>query len=368
MCSIGSNAKAEEKGQLWRRTLSLLTWLFGTCLAIYLLYWILVGVLAISHRYQPALTTLTTQGNCPAGPWPDNLYLLTWNVGYAGTGAEDDFFLAGGRNVLARDKESVGRHLRNIEGVLRQNPADIYLLEEVDFNSRRTYGVDERNAIVTSLVTYCSAYALNHDVFFIPHPKLMPLGRVRSGMLALGRFRPQEATRYQLQGSFPWPDRAFQMERCLQVWKLPRGDGSHWTIIQLHLEAWDSGNIRETELKQLKELALREYSEGAYVVIGGDWNAVLPGVRLDEFTKPKSDSHTMQLKADFLPEGWIWGIDRSKPTNRSVESSYDPQKNYLTIIDGFVVSPNVRMDMVKTLPLGFQDSDHEPVLVEVESR
>lgn len=175
--------------------------------------------------------------------------------------------------------------------------------------------------------THCFTYALNHDVFFLPLPKMKPLGRVRSGMLALGRFRPAQAKRYQLQGSFPWPYRAFQMKRCLQVWKLPREDGANWTIIQLHLEAWDAGNIRGPELEHLRELALREYEEGDYVILGGHWNAVLPGVPLSEFTERKPGERTRLLKADFLPPGWTWAIDHSRPTNRSDQGPYDPGKN-----------------------------------------
>jgi endonuclease/exonuclease/phosphatase family metal-dependent hydrolase len=187
-------------------------------------------------------------------------------------------------------------------------------------------------------------------------------------MLALGKSRPAEVRRYQLHGSFPWPDRAFQMERCLLVWKLPRDDGKNWTIIQLHLEAWDVGDIRTAELAQLRELALKEYSEGNFVVLGGDWNAVLPGVRMDEFTKRKPSERMLKLNEDFVPPEWTWGVDHSRPSNRSNEVPYDPRKNYLTVIDGFVVSPNVRIDSVKTMPLNFQDTDHEPVLIEITSR
>ena len=152
------------------------------------------------------------------------------------------------------------------------------------------------------------------------------------------------------------------------VWQLPREDGGIWTIIQLHLETWDAGNIRRAELAQLRDLALREYNAGHYVVLGGDWNAVLPGVRLDQYTKRKPTARTLQLNPDFLPPGWTWGIDRSRPSNRSVEAPYDPQRNYLTVKDGFVVSPNVRIDAVETIPLNFQDSDHEPVVMEVTGR
>lgn len=351
-----------------KRGLRVLAWAAGTLVAIYLSYWAVVYVLALTHKYQPPEAILKIEGSCVDAKWPDKLSLMTWNLGYGGMGAGDDFFLDGGHNVLARDKDSVLRHLGSITTFLQKHPADINLLEEVDSDSRRSYFVDERRAITASMEDSCSSYALNHDMFFIPYPKLRPLGRVRSGMLALGKFRPGEAKRYQLHGSFQWPDRAFQMERSLLVWKLPREDGKNWTIIELHLEAWDAGNIRAAELVQLQELALREYDEGNFVVLGGDWNAVLPGVRMDEFTKRKPSSHVIKLDESFLPEGWTWGVDRSRPSNRSDDFPYDPRKNYMTVIDGFVVSPNVRIDSVETVPLNFQDTDHEPVRVEVASR
>ncbi len=336
--------------------------------ALYLLYWGMVGILAIAHRYQPEEETLAIDGSCAAQKWPQRITVMTWNLGYGGLGAESDFLMDGGRNILAPNRASVLRHLRNITTFLQNSPADLDLLEEVDSGSSRSYLVDEQRLLSGSVQGSCSSYALNHDVFFLPYPWYRPLGKVRAGMLALGRWRPKEARRYQLQGQFKWPDRAFQMERGLLVWKLPREDGKDWVIIQLHLEAWDQGNIRTAELAQLRELALREYAQGNFVVLGGDWNTVLPGVRLDDFTKRKPSSHIIKLDEDFLPDGWTWGVDRSRPSNRSDDFPYDPLKNYLTVIDGFAVSPNVRIDSVETIQLNFQDTDHEPVRIEISSR
>ncbi len=339
-----------------------------TPVALYLLYWGTVGILAIAHRYQPEEETLAIQGSCVAQRWPQTITVMTWNVGYGGLGAESDFLLDGGRNILAPDRASVLQHLGSITTFLQNHPVDVDLLEEVDSGSTRSYSVDERRMLTAKMQDSCSSYALNHDVFFLPYPWYRPLGKVRSGMLALGKWRPKEAKRYQLPGQFKWPDRAFQMERGLQEWKLPRDDGKDWVIIQLHLEAWDQGNIRTAELAQLREIALREYEQGNFVVLGGDWNTVLPGVRLDAFGKRKPSSHIIKLDEGFLPTGWTWGVDRSRPSNRSDDFPYDPLKNYLTVIDGFAVSPNVRIDSVETIPLNFQDTDHEPVRIAISSR
>ena len=48
---------------------------------------------------------------------------------------------------------------------------------------------------------------------------------------------------------------------------------------------------------------------------------------------------------------------------------YDPSDAANTqyyVIDGFILSPNVRLRSVETLDLGFARSDHNPVLLRVK--
>ncbi len=42
--------------------------------------------------------------------------------------------------------------------------------------------------------------------------------------------------------------------------------------------------------------------------------------------------------------------------------------NYTSVIDGFLVSPNVEIASVKTLDLGFAHSDHNPVRVKLRTK
>ena len=41
------------------------------------------------------------------------------------------------------------------------------------------------------------------------------------------------------------------------------------------------------------------------------------------------------------------------------------QNTQYYVIDGFIISPNVRLEFVKTLDLGFENSDHNPVHIQV---
>jgi endonuclease/exonuclease/phosphatase family metal-dependent hydrolase len=138
-------------------------------------------------------------------------------------------------------------------------------------------------------------------------------------------------------------------------------------LINLHLAAWDAkGDLRKQELAFLREFAITQYSQGSYVVIGGDWNAVLPGVRTDQFpSRDKPNRYLMTMPHDSFPSEWHWGVETSHPSNRQVSAPYEPGKTYVTVIDGFVASPNVRIESVEAIPLNFKDSDHEPVTISV---
>ena len=60
--------------------------------------------------------------------------------------------------------------------------------------------------------------------------------------------------------------------------------------------------------------------------------------------------------------------DCSAPTCRLLNRPYDPAEDETTqfyVIDGFIISPNVRLDGVETVNLGFENSDHNPVKLSV---
>jgi hypothetical protein len=68
----------------------------------------------------------------------------------------------------------------------------------------------------------------------------------------------------------------------------------------------------------------------------------------------------------MIPDGWSFAYDTSTPSCRLLNQAYNPDDKENTqyyVIDGFIVSPNVTVDSVKTLDEGFANSDHNPVLL-----
>ena len=65
---------------------------------------------------------------------------------------------------------------------------------------------------------------------------------------------------------------------------------------------------------------------------------------------------------DSLPS-WEMGVDKKTPTNRSLIKPYVDNKEKLAkfFIDGFIVSPNIKIIETKVSEMDFTYSDHEPV-------
>ena len=81
----------------------------------------------------------------------------------------------------------------------------------------------------------------------------------------------------------------------------------------------------------------------------------------------KGGDYTQQnVDSEMLPSGWQWIYDPTVPTNRKVSVPFKKGDTFVTLIDFFVVSPNVKVNKVKGINLGFQFSDHQPVWMEIE--
>ncbi len=309
-------------------------------------------------------------GSFPAGP--SSLRIVTWNIGYAGLDKDTDFVMDGGRMSHPRSRQAVEENLAFVVQTLGGFEPDIAFVQEVDHDSARTWHIDERAALAARFPSHQLWYATNFRSPFVPFPASSPLASVESGIVTLTRFAAASGTRYQLPGTQPWPERLFQLKRCGMLVRLPSPvPGRDWCLLNVHLSAFDDGSQRAQELGFVKELATSLYAQGHYVVVGGDWNSVFPGVALDRFqpwvTADKDLFWVRRIPDGWTPQGWSWAYDAGEPSVRTDEKPYRPNQNYRTIIDGFLLSPNVRLVSVKTSNLQFGHSDHEPVVAQLQT-
>ena len=302
--------------------------------------------------------TLERIGNtaAPGAPASDAITVMTWNLGYGGLGAESDFTADGGKSLLPPSRAIVQKNVDGIASELTSASADVVILQEVARASLLTRGVDLVSAVGGALEGRDNVFSADLSTRFLPS-SLSPRHGLLSSVAIAGAQREIAPMPLEPQFLFGISRRLYH----LHVVRIPF-EGGEWTIIDLHLSAFDKGaNVRSRQLSAAFQFAQSEYEAGRHVVMGGDWNL--------EFARPRRPTTTAEkylfwvhpFPEEMLPQGWRIAIDATTPSVRTNERPYAKGENFTTVIDGFIVSPNVETLSVSTRDLDFQYSDHQPV-------
>ncbi|MBQ6430369.1 MAG: endonuclease/exonuclease/phosphatase family protein [Oscillospiraceae bacterium] len=343
----------------------------------YLLALVIAAVIAVAGlfgyltlaEYNPAHAELAERGAVNVSQKLDKktFSILTLNTGYGALGEDADFFMDGGKGVRGESEAQVRDNMLGIEAIVRSADADFVFLQEVDTDSARSFGLDQWHQYEYDLEKYETRFALNYSCDYVPYPIPTTIGRVHSGIATFSQYDISSATRYSLPCPFSWPTRIANLKRCMLVTRIPLdgSDGKELVLVNFHLEAYDDGEGKTAQTDQLMSYLREEYEKGNFVIAGGDFNQTFPGTQDKYELKPTSEWAAGQL--DLLPTGWRYAYDSSTPTCRLLNQPYDPDDplTQYYVIDGFIVSPNVELNSVKTLNERFVYTDHNPVLMEV---
>ena len=290
--------------------------------------------------------------------------VISWNIGYGGLGKGEDCFMDGGTEVRVEDKAVVDDYLAGIREYVEQADPDLLMLQETDLGSARSFDINEAEMLSKDN----AVFGANFRVKFVPYP-LPPIGRVDSGVFTTTDYQIESAERVSLPVPFSWPTRTANLKRCLLVSYLPiENSDKKLVLVNLHLEAYDDGEGKIQQTKMLRDFIEKEYEKGNYVIAGGDFNQTFPGT-MEKYPIVHDDYWVPGVLEDsFLPDGWKFTYDTTYPTCRLdncpyVEDSPDSQ-HY--VLDGFILSPNVKLNRVENINLHFEDSDHNPVKINVE--
>ncbi|CAM4065634.1 endonuclease [Bacillus luti] len=289
--------------------------------------------------------------------------VTTFNIGYAGLDKDQDFFMDGGKGSGSSSKEQTEVNLKKMLSFLQNENSDFTLLQEVDIKSLRSFDVNGHEFLKEGLPDYASSFGKNYDTKWVPVPITSPMGYAEAGLSTFSKYKVQTAERFQLPGMEPWPKRLFDLDRAIVEYKIPVNNGKFVRLVNLHLSAYDEGGkIRKQQVEYLKEYMNKHYQNGDYVIMGGDWNQLLSDVQLSDpkFVKERPE-WLVELPKDFTDGGFKWAVDPSVMTVRDDVKKYVAGENFVTIIDGFIVSPNVEIVNVQGKDLKFENSDHNPV-------
>ena len=297
-------------------------------------------------------------------PTGKNLTLLSYNIGYGALGEDSDYFLDGGKDVLGQSKEVVEKNLEGIVQEVKEVNPDFLCIQEVDRNSKRSFFIDQREFLDEKLGGD-SAFAYNFKSRYIPYPFPQMTGRAEAGLYTQSDYNLQESTRESLPVPFKWPVRMFNLKRCLLVSRIPVKDShKELVIVNLHLEAYDDGKGKVEQTKALMDFIGKEADKGNYVIACGDFNQAM---YIDDglYKLPKKEGLWKPAKLDLGEAGKNWQLlyDKSTPSCRLDNQPYTIQdeNTYYFLIDGVIVSPNIKVESIKNLDKKFKYSDHNPV-------
>ncbi|MEL6977196.1 MAG: endonuclease/exonuclease/phosphatase family protein [Pseudomonadota bacterium] len=296
------------------------------------------------------------------------LRLVTWNLGYAGLGAEADFRAEGGRRLLPPSRRAVGRAIAQQTAFLAAEPFDVALLQEAARRGPMTWWRDHLGALDAALPEAERWFLPDIATSAPPAPLGLAHGAATYARAAPGAA-PLEARAHPLPSDAkPLVARVRRRFGALEI-RAPRpgaarGAARAWRVFNLHLSAFDpEARLRARQLERLLVIAEAAYAEGDAVILGGDFNLALADTAFPH--DPASARACLAWMRPFpqerLKPGWRLIADARIPSVRTVDQPYRPGVNMCAVIDGFIIAPNVAVERCEGVDLGFGPSDHQPV-------
>lgn len=320
-----------------------------------------VGIVIIGSRGQVPEASLVVPAPKTdlADALPATITLTTWNLGFAGLGAEGDAISDGGKSFIPVSGEWVGRNLDGIVATLGQLKQDGLLLQEVSQHSLMSWWQPVYDRVVATRPGWQAAFRPDVMSWGLPFPLA-----VDHGTVALLDANPASVEIVPLPLEPDYIAGFIKRRYSLQVVRVPlAGSTTQWVIVNLHLSAYDADGVtRKAQFDALMALATAEYAKGNHVVLGGDWNMALADPQLPSTTPQSLLGWVVQFPHDKLPEGWsIVTAPEGQATVRTTDQPYVKGENFETAIDGFVISPNVSASDISRLDTEYAFSDHMPV-------
>ena len=196
------------------------------------------------------------------------------------------------------------------------------------------------------------------------------MGKVDCGISTFSKLNVTSAQRQSLPCPFSYPYRLCNLKRCLMVSRIPiENSDKELVVVNLHLEAYDSGEGKIAQTAQLKELLEEEAAEGNYVIAGGDFNQTFSNVDTSAYPTISDEMWVPGIiDVDEFSDSLTFYMDSQNPSCRSLDQPYtgaDKENFQYYVIDGFIVSSNLQVEEFGVENLEFVNSDHNPLVMKV---
>lgn len=348
------------------RILILVSAVFLIVVSTYFMY------LVFSYKRIPDNIPIETKGKFKAEKISEGVvYKITSaNLGFGAYSMDFSFFMDGGKYSRAYSREEVVKNIRGSIDLILEENADFMLFQEMDFYSTRSHQVDERKISFDMLNEknenrINSIFAQNYDSPYLFWPVYEPHGKNKSGIFTASRFRLYDSKRISLPIETGL-SRFIDLDRCYLKTRIDVENGKQLALYNVHLSAYTTNH--ETSTRQIEKMnndMMDEYYSGNYVVLGGDLNReVMEG--MSEFFGFESNglnwSKTFPMEKLNPHLKLIPPVDVNNPvpTVRDTKKPWNGE-NFVTVIDGFIVSDNVKVLETGVTDSNFEFSDHNPI-------
>ena len=298
------------------------------------------------------LAQLETTEGLTAKAAADEFTVVAYNIGY----------LSGLTNnqAVARDEMLYRQNLEIAIAALQTVNPDILALQEIDLDSRRSFRVNQVEALAKALAYPERAIAVNWDQRYVPFPYWPPtahFGEILSGQAILSQLPITAHERIVLDRvpGNPFYYNALYLDRLAQVATVQIGERS-LVVINLHLEAFDAPT-RQQQTEFVLQLA-ETYGQQQPVLLLGDFNSA---VNRAEEGEPRSIATVLDSSAlaaavttDQLAQPEQLTFPSDEPQYKLDYVFYTPDS--LEVLD------------VQVLTAATQASDHLPVVVRLRFR
>jgi len=303
-------------------------------------------------------------------PVGKTLTAITYNLGYGAYVPEYSFFMDGGTQSRAFSMQETVNAINGSLEFMKTFDPHFLLFQEVDLDADRSYGVNQLNLINNKFPKNYTHEAVNYDSAYLFWPPTDPIGSSKSSIVTSSRYPIDTFTRR----SLPMPrdlTKLLDLDRCYTVSELKTKNSKTLYLYNVHLIAYGgSDEIARSQVQMLLQDMQQRVEQGDYVICGGDFNHDL----LDSYARFNGvglelPGWAMPFPTDLIPEGIRLlneypDSEELVPTSRAADAPYTgPEEATLVIIDGFLVSDNVKVVRIENIDAQFEFSDHNPVLL-----
>nr|MCR5741917.1 endonuclease [Gammaproteobacteria bacterium] len=294
----------------------------------------------------------------------DSFSLMTFNIGFGAYDKDYDFFMdygvmKDGTVIQGTHSRAISyeRALANTNGCLSyatdKNP-DFLIVQEMDKDSDRCYHINQYEIFEKAFPAYSNIYASYFHSAYLAYPFNEPIGKIECGLVTYSKYAIDACVRRSYPVDTSFPNKFFDLDRGFSVSRFNLSNGKEFVLCNSHMSAYDEGGvIRKQQLEFLCTFLEEEYSKGNYVIVGGDFNHDIAnscGLFPSEELLP---DWVAAFDEKELPSGYSIAASVNCSTCRAAEMPYTKGVNYEVVIDGFIVSDNISVDLIYNIDGGY---------------